>query len=233
MHSKSPLWRETPWRRGEHTHRHSMQYLMLIWELHGPKSVPVLSRIREGASAFRALLLMLCKWVSPRNLLCVGVVDHWDQASLISFSMNCKCNFSCCTLGKVQQQDYPPTVDLLKWFFFFKWMEKREKEMIRRIKLYCLYIFFPIILSKMEGSLTFSSNFFSVSYHWRFFFFEKKITIWKVRIITSHILPILPPFLLRVFLLLWPKFFTWSQTLCLWHHSGCCGGDYDVQSQKG
>lgn len=142
MHSKSPLWRETPWRRGEHTHRHSMQYLMLIWELHGPKSVPVLSRIREGASAFRALLLMLCKWVSPRNLLCVGVVDHWDQASLISFSMNCKCNFSCCTLGKVQQQDYPPTVDLLKWFFFFKWMEKREKEMIRRIKLYCLYIFF-------------------------------------------------------------------------------------------
>lgn len=120
-----------------------------------------------------------------------------------------------------------------KVIFFFKWMEKREKEMIRRIKLYCLYIFFPIILPKMEGSLTFSSNFFSVSYHWRFFFFLKKITMWKVRIITFHILPILPPFLLWVFLLLWPKFFTWSQTLCLWHHSGCCGGDYDVQSQKG
>lgn len=111
-------------------------------------------------------------------------------------------------------------------------MNGKGEEVLCRIKLQCLYTF-SIIPSKMGAPF----------WHFKIIYFlsatskdkkggKKNHYREKKRIITFPVLPILPLFPLWVFLLLLPTFFTWSQTLCLWHHSGCCGGDYDVQSQK-
>lgn len=68
-HLKSPLPRATPQRGGSNTQRHSTQYLILIWELWGPKYMPVPSCTRAGASTFRALPPIACKSLSQK---CAG-----------------------------------------------------------------------------------------------------------------------------------------------------------------
>lgn len=122
-------------REEAHTHRHSTQHLILIWELRGPKSVPVPSCTRAGASTEGTVSYSTQQRVSPRNVPGVGAADRQDGASLISFSVNCKCNFSCCILGKVQQQNYPPTVDLLKWCFKNEWKERKRNPMQNKTPL--------------------------------------------------------------------------------------------------
>lgn len=69
---KSPLPKTMPQRGGRHPHtqRHSLQWLILIWGLRGPKSVPVPSCTRAGASTVMARSLIACKSLSQKCAWC-------------------------------------------------------------------------------------------------------------------------------------------------------------------
>lgn len=127
-HLKSPLPRATPQRGGRHTQRHSTQYLILIWELWGPKYMPVPSCTRAGASTFRALRPIACKSLSQK---CAGCRSSGSSGQSKFSSILCELQMQFVLLhpGKSTAAKLSSHGGFTKVIFFFlKRMERGKKK---------------------------------------------------------------------------------------------------------
>lgn len=143
----SPSKNDASERRQTLTQRYSIQCLILIWGLRGPKYVPVPSCTRAGASTIRALSLIACKSLSQK---CAGCRSSGSSGQSKSNFILCELQMQFLLLhpGKSTAAKLSSHSGFTK-AIFLKMNGKREKETLCRIKLHYLYTF-SIILSKME-----------------------------------------------------------------------------------